>query len=366
MNTPLSELQQQAGAIFEQSSGVPLDFGNRVAALEAVQQGAALCDRSDWGHLCVSDQDRLNFLHNQSTNDFKTLKPGQGCDTVFVTSTARTLDLVTAYLTEDQVLLVVSPNRRQQLMQWLDRYIFFGDRVQLADQTANTSTFSLLGPQSATLLQRLGVSFPQGARLHDHAVFDLAGAQVRVAIGSGLATPGFTLISAATEAPRLWRCLLDQGAVPMGEQVWEELRIQQGRPKPDAELTEDYNPLEAGLWQTISFHKGCYIGQETIARLNTYQGVKQQLWGIKLAAPVKPGSLVKLAESPESKVGVLTSFTQTADGAFGLAYIKTKIVAAGLHVLVDNVPGESVPGELVDLPFLGQREKVESGRQTSA
>ncbi|MBW4551922.1 MAG: folate-binding protein [Aphanocapsa sp. GSE-SYN-MK-11-07L] len=350
MNTPLSELQRQAGAIFEQTSDVPVDFGNRGAALEAVQQGVALCDRSDWGRLQVADQDRLNFLHNQSTNDFKTLKPGQGCDTVFVTSTARTLDLATAYLTEDQVWLLVSPSRRQQLIQWLDRYIFFGDWVQLTDQTANTSAFSLLGPQSAALLQRLGVNFPDDASLHDHAVFELAGTQVRVAIGSGLVTPGLTLISSAVDAPTLWSCLLDQGAIPMGERVWEELRIQQGRPKPDAELTEDYNPLEAGLWQTISFNKGCYIGQETIARLNTYQGVKQQLWGVKLAAPVKPGSLVKLADRPESKVGVLTSYTQTADGAFGLAYIKTKVVAAGLHVLIDDVPGE-----LAELPYLAQR-----------
>lgn len=356
MNTPLSELQRQAGAIFEQTSEVPVDFGNRAQAREAVQQGVACCDRSDWGRLQVSDQDRLNFLHNQSTNDFKTLKPGQGCDTVFVTSTARTLDLVTAYLTEDQVWLLVSPSRRQQLMQWLDRYIFFGDRVQLADQTANTSTFSLLGPQSAGLLQGLGVNFPEDANLHGHAVFDLAGMQVRVAIGSGLVTPGFRLISSAADAPTVWSCLLNQGAVPMGEQVWEELRIQQGRPKPDAELTEDYNPLEAGLWQTISFNKGCYIGQETIARLNTYQGVKQQLWGVKLAAPVEPGSLVKLADQPESKVGVLTSYTQTADGAFGLAYIKTKAVAAGLQVLVNDVMGE-----LVDLPFLTRQPEQSAG-----
>ena len=66
------------------------------------------------------------------------------------------------------------------------------------------------------------------------------------------------------------------------------MRIQQGRPKSDRELTEDYNPLEAGLWQTISFEKGCYIGQETIARLNTYKGVKQKLWGIKLDRSVSP------------------------------------------------------------------------------
>jgi tRNA-modifying protein YgfZ len=346
MHTSLSELQQQAGAIFELIAEVQIavDFGNRAQALAAVQHGVALCDRSHWGRLQVADQDRLKFLHNQSTNDFNALKPGQGCDTVFITSTARTLDLATAYVTEDQVWLLVSPSRRQQLMQWLDRYIFFGDRVQLSDLSASTSAFSLLGPQSASLLQGLGVDFPDGASPNDHAVFEIAGVSVRVAIGSGLVTPGFTLIASDSDAAAVWSYLVEKGAVPMGEKVWEELRIQQGRPKPDFELTEDYNPLEAGLWQTISFNKGCYIGQETIARLNTYQGVKQQLWGVKLAAPVEPGSAIRLAES---KVGVLTSCTQTDAGYLGLAYVKTKVMAAGLHVLVGEVTGE-----LVDLPFL--------------
>jgi tRNA-modifying protein YgfZ len=351
MQTSLSELQQQAGAIFEPFSEVLIatDFGNRTQALAAVQHGVAFCDRSHWGRLQVSDQDRLKFLHNQSTNDFNALMPGQGCDTVFITSTARTLDLATAYVTEEEVWLLVSPSRRQQLMQWLDRYIFFGDRVQLSDLSASTSAFSLLGPQSATLLQKLGVHFPDQVSLHNHAVFEMAGVEVRVAIGSGLVTPGFTLITSEADAPAVWSHLVEKGAVPMGEQVWEELRIQQGRPKPDCELTEDYNPLEAGLWQTISFNKGCYIGQETIARLNTYQGVKQQLWGVKLAAPVDPGSTIKLAES---KVGILTSCTQTDAGYLGLAYVKTKVMAAGLHVLVGDVTGE-----LIELPFLSHQQQ---------
>lgn len=133
----------------------------------------------------------------------------------------------------------------------------------------------------------------------------------------------------------------------MGDRVWEQLRIEQGRPTPDHELTDDYNPLEAGLWQTISFEKGCYIGQETIARLNTYKGVKQQLWGIRLQAPVEPGTVVMLGEE---KVGKLTSFTQTAQGAFGLAYIRTKAGGVGLKVLLGEVEGE-----IVDVPFLIHR-----------
>lgn len=120
---------------------------NDAAAIKAVQEGLAVCDRTSWGRIKISDDDRLRFLHNQSTNNIQQLKPGQGCDTVFVNSTARTLDLVTVYIQEDAVLLLVSPNRREFLMQWLDRYIFFADKVQLTDVTDETASLSVFGPK---------------------------------------------------------------------------------------------------------------------------------------------------------------------------------------------------------------------------
>jgi folate-binding Fe-S cluster repair protein YgfZ len=122
----LHDVQLDAGATFEPVTDVmvPASFGNDTAAIQAARQGVALVDLSHWGRLVISDDDRIRFLHNQSTNNFQRLQPGQGCDTVFVTSTARTIDLATAYVTEDAVLLLVSPNRRHQLTEWLDRYIF--------------------------------------------------------------------------------------------------------------------------------------------------------------------------------------------------------------------------------------------------
>ena len=346
----LQEVQAAAGAIFEEAAQVkiPVSFGNDSAAIEAVREGVAICDRTHWGRILVSDSDRLRFLHNQSTNDFEQLRSGHGCDTVFVTSTARTIDLATAYVTEDAVLLLVSPQRRQYLIDWLDRYIFFADQVKLQDVTSETAAFSLIGSNSDALLEQLGVSSIIGQPYGTHQVVQLANVEVRVAVGSGLATPGYTLIVPAEKAANVWSFLVAAGSVPMGDRVWEVLRIQQGRPAPEQELTEDYNPLEAGLWQTLSFNKGCYIGQETIARLNTYKGVKQYLWGIRLDAPAEPGSVITVGEE---KVGKLTSYTDTENGAFGLGYIRTKAGGAGLQVQV----GETT-GEVVDLPFLTREE----------
>ncbi|GET36325.1 CAF17-like 4Fe-4S cluster assembly/insertion protein YgfZ [Microseira wollei] len=370
----LQDVLTAAGAIF--ADGVVVSFGNDEAAIRltarcanaSAKQGVVVCDRSHWGRIQVADTDRLRFLHNQTTNDFQSLKPGQGCDTVFVSSTARTIDLASAYVTEDTVLLLVSPSRRQQLIQLMDKYLFPMDRVQLKDVTDDTATFTLIGAGSDALLDKLGATAIVGQAYANHQVLQIppnppseggnrggnpplikggsGGDQidVRVAVGSGLALPGYTLIVSADNAAALWGKLVEAGAVPMGDRIWERLRIEQGRPVPDRELTDDYNPLEAGLWQTISFNKGCYIGQETIARLNTYKGVKQQLWGVRLNAPAEPGTPIMIGEE---KIGKLTSYTETEKGPFGLAYIRTKAGGEGLKVQV----GET-EGQIVDLPFL--------------
>lgn len=338
----LQAVQVANGGIFEDA--IAVSFGNDAAAILAAREGVAICDRSHWGRILVGDDDRLRFLHNQSTNDFQTLKPGQGCETVFVTSTARTIDLATGYVMENEVILLVSPNRREKIIKWLDQYIFFADKVRLTDITIATATFSLIGSGSDAVLERLGGGEIIGKSLHDHQLLTFGDMEVRVAVGSGLATPGYTLIVAAEKAAKLWQNLVELGAVPLGDRVWERLRIEEGRPVPDRELTEDYNPLEVGLWQTISFNKGCYIGQETIARLNTYKGVKQQLWGILLQAPVEVGSVITVGEE---KVGKLTSYTECDRGYFALGYIRTKAGGKGLKVQV----GET-EGELVDVPFV--------------
>ena len=337
----LKEIQTAAGAIFDET-GVVLSFDRDDEAKNAIDRGVAICDRSHWGLLKITGDDRLRYLHNQSTNDFEKLKPGQGCDTVFVTSTARTLDLATAYVTENAVLVLVSPHRREKLMSWLDRFIFPFDKVELSDISADYAVFSLIGEQATNLLSDL-TSEISLSELGDNQAVTIEDVPVRIAKGSGLATPGYTLIMERQAAGTVWSRLTEK-AVAFGDRLWENLRIQQGRPTPDRELTEDYNPLEAGLWQTISFDKGCYIGQETIARLNTYNGVKQKLWGIELSQPVEPQTPITVEDK---KVGVLTSYTETKSGSFGLGYIRTKAGVEGSQVKV----GEA-EGKLVSVPFI--------------
>jgi folate-binding protein YgfZ len=344
MMQELREFQTTNGAIFEGETII--SFGKDAAAMEAVKTGVASCDRSHWGLLQFADEERLKFLHNQSTNNIESLKPGQGCDTVFVNSTARTLDLATVYIAEEVALVLVSPNRRQQLLEWLDRYIFPFDKVALKDVSSDYAIFSLMGPESHKLLEKLGETALASEPHATHKLINLADVEVRLAVGSGLATGGYTLIVPGADAVKVWQKLIEMGAVAMGDRLWQQLRIEQGRPAPDSELTEDYNPLEAGLWQTISFEKGCYIGQETIARLNTYKGVKQQLWGIRLSGNAEPGAILTVGEE---KVGKLTSCIESDGGYFGLGYVRVKAGGVGLKVRVGDVEGE-----IVEVPFLSR------------
>jgi tRNA-modifying protein YgfZ len=328
------------------------NLNNLQTTLQAARSGAALYDSSDWGKILVGDRDRLRFLHNQSTADFEKRQVGEVIDTVFVTSTARTIDLATGLILEDEVLLVVSPNRREYLFNWLDKYIFFADRVTLKDVTDRLASFTLMGAESAEILTQLGCPNLMELNNSSHQLYQVAGIEVRIAIGTELGLPGYRLIVVGGASPEenrdksaaLHQSLTNLGAVNLGEDAWECLRIAQGRPKPDAELTEDYNPLEVGLWQTISFSKGCYIGQETIARLNTYKGVKQYLWGVKLAGFVAVGTVMTI---DGEKVGVLTSCSEVDGEILGLGYVRSKAGGVGLKVMIG-----AVQGEVINIPFV--------------
>jgi hypothetical protein len=317
-------------------------------AYQAAQTCVAIVDRSHWGRIRVCDQDRLQFLHNQTTNAFQGLQPGQGCDTVFVTATARTLDLVTGYVEPEAVLLLTSPNQADALIAWMDRYIFFADKVKLENLTASTFAFTVLGPDADQMMTRLGlaemVGKPHGA--HGEVALGEPDIPIKIAVGSGLALPGYTLIGPQTQAAAVWQALREDGAMCLDAAAWERLRIEQGRPMPGQELTEANNPLEAGLWHAVSFSKGCYIGQETIARLNTYQGVKQQLWGLRLDRPAEPGAIMTLAGE---KIGQLTSCVPTPAGAVGLGYLRTKAGGAGLTVQIGDAAAT-----VVEVPYLNR------------
>ena len=194
----------QGATLDSEYPAIPTSFGNNVQALEAANSGAMLVDRSHWGQILVGGEDRLRFLHNQSTADFNALKPGSSCNTVFVNSTGRTIDLALALILENEVLLMVSPGKGSAIFQMLDRYIFFADKVTIQETTQ--AAFSLIGSQSPQILANLKADIPSGFQQS----IDIDGISVRIVADSGLGLPGYTLFMDTTAAPQIWQKLVTQ------------------------------------------------------------------------------------------------------------------------------------------------------------
>ncbi|KAK8364316.1 hypothetical protein E1A91_A03G212400v1 [Gossypium mustelinum] len=330
--------------------GIIETFENDDEALDAFDNVVVVMDLSHFGRLRVSGDDRIQFLHNQTTANFECLSEGQGCETVFVTPTARTIDIAYAWIMKKAVLLVLSPETCGNITEMLNKYIFFADKVEIQDITKQTCLFALSGPKSSEVMANLNlgdlVGQPYGTNRH----YNVNGMPVTVGVGNIISDEGFSLLMSPAAADSVWKTLLSQGAIPLGSNAWEKLRITQGRPAPGKELTNDFNVLEAGLWNSISLNKGCYKGQETISRLITYDGVKQRLWGIHLSAPAEPGSPITVNGK---KVGKLTSYTTGRKECdhFALGYIKRKAASDGDTVIV----GEKIIGTVVDVPFLSRQ-----------
>jgi folate-binding protein YgfZ len=299
-----------------------------------------LTDRSHWGLIRLTGSTRHTFLHNQTTNDFNRLRPGVAQSTVWLTSTARVIDLTTVLAESDAHWMITSPDRRDILLSWMPRFVFFMDDVKFHNEAGNYAIYSVYGPQSDALITALGgTPLPKGT----HNQSTLAGVEgVRILADSGLNEAGYTFIIPTDTATTLWQAIVDFGATVLNAEQWEDERVRQGRPMADHELTEEYNPLEVGLWDAVSFAKGCYIGQEIVARLDTYQKLKQQLWGLRLAAPVAAGTPIT---HEGQEVGTVTSVT--SDGTEGLGFIRVKAGGAGLAVTVGDTPAE-----VIDIPFI--------------
>lgn len=335
MTTELHSYQANQGAVFS-PEGIPLDFGIAPATVwQAAYGGVAICDRSHWGLLTLTGEDRQRFLHNQTTQSWQLRSPGQGGETVFVTSTARTLDLAMVWVKSDALWLLVSPPCRTQLYEWMDRFIFPMDKVAVSDRTGDYAIFQVMGPRSGAIAEALGLPLPPEQAGHHCPL----GEEGVIAQGNGLGLPGYTLMVPWASAGAMWEQWCAAGAIPCGEDLWQQLRITQGRPWPGRELTADYNPLEAGLWHTLAFDKGCYIGQETIARLNTYKGVKQRLWGLVSDRPLQADIPLLLHGE---KVGVVTSAIGTPEGDRGLGYVRTKVGGEDLELTAGEATVKTV------------------------
>ncbi len=317
----------------------------------AARETVALLDRSAVGRLRINGRDALDLLDRLSTNHLRDLTPGHGLHTVLTTNKGRVVDLLFVLAGEAHLLVLTGRLTRRKVPDWIDFYTFTED-VSVEDVTDETAMLSLVGPSAGALLARLcGLN---GIRACESASVTVGGVEAVIMRTDFLNLPSYDLVVPSDAAEDVLGAVIGAGAghgiARIGEEALDLLRIEQGVPAQGRELTEDANPLEAGLIDLISFNKGCYVGQEVVARLNTYDKVQRTLVGLSWDASLEPERAADLFADGR-KVGLLTSAACPARTGrrIGLGLVRKAQARAGLALAVGSPDG---PAAVVhDLPF---------------
>jgi len=307
---------------------------------QAAFEAALVVRHSDPGLIELAGKDRLDLLHRMSTADVAQLAPFHARQTVFTDPLGRTIDAVLVLTREQDLLLLTSPGKEGQLRAWLGKHIFFQDQVSIGAPQPGWTSWGAYGPAADWELASLPCPVPSD----DQVVAFEAGFAWAVAAP----VPGFrTLI----------RPGIDLGALrPLGGEsaasaAFEVLRVEAGLPEPGREILEDSIPLEVGLTSAVSFSKGCYTGQEIIARMESRGKLAKRLAGVTLPHAAQPGAT--LVQDGRS-IGTLTSVVESPRlGWIGLAVVKPDSISAQAGRV--SLEGEEAPAQLVELPFDPQR-----------
>ena len=297
----------------------------------ALTSGVAVLDRSDVGRLILTGEDALDLLNRLSTNELMTLEVGLGAATVLTTNKGRIVDLLYVHRDEDRLVVLTSPGNQQRVAEWIDFYTFVED-VAVEDVTGETAVLSLAGPNSTAFLDDLTGGEASLLAPLDRLHTQISGVSVEVYRSEFLGTPSFDVVIDSEYKERLSVVLTDGGAVPVGADAVEAVRIERGIPAFGKELTEDYNPHEANLVQYISFSKGCYIGQEVIARLQTYRKVSKYVVGLRWDG--EGPALGSFLVHDGKRMGVVTSVAclPHTGANVGLGYVRKQFADEGKTV----------------------------------
>ncbi|MGE0068537.1 MAG: folate-binding protein YgfZ [Solirubrobacterales bacterium] len=307
------------------------------AQYRQLREECGLLERSELGAIAVTGPDAAEYLQGQLTNDTEALEPGDGLY-------AALLDRK-GHMQSD--MRVLRPGAGPDL--WLDleagalpavlkhlTMYSIGRDVAVADASAERTILSLVGPRSVELAGT--------AALPENACEETTVAGVGC-VAAGTAG-GIDLLVPAAEAERLQAALLEAGAVPVSAAAAEILRIEAGVPRYGAEMGAETMPAEAGIVErAVSFTKGCYIGQETVARLHYKGRPNRHLRGLRLSAPATPGAALVLGEKEVGRLGSAT--VSPALGPIGLAILRRE-AEPGTELAVGE---DGVTAEVTALPF---------------
>ncbi|MGH2975075.1 MAG: YgfZ/GcvT domain-containing protein [Solirubrobacterales bacterium] len=306
------------------------------AQYRQLREECGLLDRSARGKLLLRGAEAAEYLQGQLTNDIEALAPGEGCYAALLDRKGHMqADMRVLRLADEGIWIDTEPAALETARRHLEMYKI-GREVEVEDVSEARAILSLIGPRSADLA---------GAPpLPEHAWERLVVAGTEcIAVGTAL---GIDLIVDAAEAGRLGAGLAGAGAPEVGPEAAEILRIEAGTPRLGAEMDTATMPAEAGIVErAVNFEKGCYIGQETVARLHYKGKPNRHLRGLRLSGEAEPGAVLRLGEKEVGRLG--GSCVSPVHGPIALAIVRRE-AEPGAELAVGE---DGVTAQVVDLPF---------------
>lgn len=369
---PLHDLHAQADAEFQAYDTIEIvsTFGQPQAEYAAIRKGCALLDWPQRGILEVSGKDRLPFLNNLLTNQTwnketkSGLEPGQGAYAFFLNTKGRIEADMNVLELSDRTWLEMDARLIESTRAAFDKFLFV-EQVKLTPRLEDLHELSLEGAGATELLtEALGVALPLG-QAHASAQVVLYGSEALIWRDDPVGVPGYHLIVPKTAATTIWTALLhnfgdstDIGKRPLrpaGWAAWNATRIEAGRPLYGIDFDSSILPAETGqLDRAVSFTKGCYLGQEIVARMHARGALARQLVGLKMDTDALPLAGTKVFDEARNEVGGITSSTLSpvlSNAAICLGFVKKAFITPGSVV---HVPAEGTirPATVVRLPFI--------------
>ncbi len=356
----LHEFHHGLGARFAEANGLEVvaNYGDLLAEHAALRTTAGILDLSFRGRLCLTGADRQAFLHGQVTNDVKTLQPGTGCYAALITAKGKMQSDLNIWCLTDELLLDFEPGLSAAVTRRLDKYVIAAD-VQIVDAAPHYGLLSAQGPKAAEAMRLLGLPWEIPVKPAGFSTLtDATLGQLYLMNQPRTGGDGFDVFvptpSLGAVADQLITAAHSLGGRACGWDTLELARIEAGIPRYGADMDETNLPPEAGLEaRAISYAKGCYIGQEVLARIRTYGQVSKSLRGLILDAGLQklPTKGTPLSMGGK-EIGFITSatFSPTLQASIALGYVRREANQIGNAVTVRTAEGER-PARIVELPF---------------
>jgi len=314
--------------------------------------GAGLIDLSARGRILISGSEAVMFLNGLVTNDMKTLLPNTWMPAVFPNVQGRLLAAVRIIHREDGFLIDTEAATRETVVKLLERFTLAGD-FRLADLTENTAQVSIQGERASEIMAAVLGETPANLGRDAVASVNWQGKQITIIRATHTAEDGFDLFVDATEAEKLRGAFVKAGAQSLGSDVGETLRIEAGIARYGIDMDETCVVTEANLDDAVSFTKGCYIGQEIIARIKYRGHVAKKLAGLIFEGEASLESGAKIFSVDDKEIGRVTSvtFSPRLNRTVALGYLKYDYLAPETSVKL-VFAGKELPAAVAELPFV--------------